>query len=278
MNISGVSLNPTSTEFSELELSGNILYNGSILWRGVGQYFHGSGVTGYSYNLAEAQFQKVEPLDKEGTSVNITLDRDAYRLGMKPYEEVQIIFTIDLFYELESDGDPIFSPLVEKKSRTLLLVDEDKVEYLEDKLGEIESEVNIVVYAEGLDDFNRTKYLDYVASMNHSLTIGDYSEALDQWEKWDKKERINMFSSFTNKVRDQTVELESLLGYKEEYEALQIEYNHLNDKYVAIFKEKTQNLAELEATKQGLSTAITGVFLSAIVFFFLGRRTAGDNV
>ena len=83
-----------------------------------------------------------------------------------------------------------------------------------------------------------------------------------------------MFNSFTNKVNDQTVEFESLKETESNLENLQTEYDFLEDKYVAIFTENRRNLAELEATKQGLTTAITGVFLSAIVFFFLGQKSS----
>jgi hypothetical protein len=109
--------------------------------------------------------------------------------------------------------------------------------------------------------------------MNQSLVIGDYTEALEQWEDWDNKGRLRMFTSFTNKVDDQSVEFEAFKETEENLENLQTEYDFLEDKYVAIFGENHQNLAELEATKQGLTTAITGVFLSAMVFFFLGRRS-----
>jgi len=279
LNVTGPQINISNTGYSKFELSGNVVYNGTIQWRGIGQYHHGEGVTGYSYDLSMAYFQNIESMDAEGTSLNITLEKDAYRFGMKPFEEVQIIFRVNAYLEVVEDGEIGIGPLVESKSRTLILVDDEKVEYLEDKFEEMQAEINLTLFANGLDAFNRTKYGEMVDAMNHSLTIGDYAEALDQWDKWDNKGRIRMFTSFTNKVNDQTAEYESLIEVESNLEFLQAEYDFLEDKYVAIFGENRQNLAELEATKQGLTTAITGVFLSAMVFFFLGRRSSnGDNM
>lgn len=272
LNVSGPLVN--MLDYSQLELSGNLVYNGSIQWRGVGQYHHGSGVTGYSYDLSMAYFQNVESLDGGGTSVNITLEKDAYRYGMKPFEEVQIIFRVETYLEVIENDTLVIGPLVESKSRTLILVDQDKVDYLQDKFDEMQSEINLTLYANGLDVFNRTRYSEKIDSMNHSISIGDYTEALEQWENWDNKGRLGMFTSFTNKVNDQTEEYETLIEIEDELSMLQSEYDFLEDKYVAIFGENRQNLAELEVTKQGLTTAITGVFLSAMVFFFLGRRSS----
>lgn len=273
MNITVPALNTSGPEYADLDLTGNLVFNGSIRWRGVGQYHHGDGVTGYSYELSKTYFQRVVNFDESSININVTLDKEAYRFGMKPFEEVQIIFRVDIYLEVDDGGEVLFGPLVDTKSRTLILVDDEKVEYLEDKFKELESEINLTLYANGLNEFNRTKYSEMIDAMNHSLAIGDYTEALDQWEKWENKERLRMFNSFTNKVNDQTVEFESLKETEINLENLQTEYDFLEDKYVAIFTDNRQNLTELEATKQGLTTAITGVFLSAIVFFFLGRRS-----
>lgn len=279
INITGPEVNLSAPEYAELDLSGNLIYNFTIHFKGVGQYHHGTGVTGYSYELSKEYIQQIVPIDEANTVVNVTLEKDAYLYGMKPYEEVQIIFKTDVYLEIIGEGAVTLDPLLESKSRTLLLVDEKKVEYLEDMFIDLQSEVNLTVTASGLEDFNRTKYLGYVESMNNSLAIGDYSEALDVWDSWDRKDRVRMFASFINNVDTQTEELVELQEVEANLEHLQIEYDFLEDKYVAVFKESKLNLEELEATKQGLTTAITGVFLSAIVFFFLGRRTInGDDI
>ena len=277
LNITGPVVDLTQPEYDELTLSGNLVYNVTIIWRGTGQYFHGGSVTGYSYSPIYSYRQNLELIAKPGTNFDVSLDKYSYP-RVKPFEEVQLFFKIDALLEVIEGGEMKTGPLVESISRSFKLVNNEKVEYLNDKFVEIQEDVNLTVTSAGLEQFNRTKYTEYVNSMNHSLLKGDYSEALDLWEKWDKKERINMFAVYVREVGVQTIVYESLMDSQANLEKLRSEYDHLNDKYVAIFKEKNQNLAELEATKQGLSTAITGVFLSAIVFFFLGRRTtAGEK-
>jgi hypothetical protein len=272
VNTTGPQVNSTDPEYVELDLTGNLIYNYTIRWRGVGQYHHGTGVTGYSYDLQEKYFQRIVHTG-DNSLINVTLEKDAYRLGMKPYEEVQIVIEVDAYLELDDEGSGVYGPLVESHSRTMLLVDDDKTGYLEDKFLELQEEVNLTVNTLGLTDFNRSKFLAVVESMNQSLAIGDYSEALDIWDRWDRKERVRMFAGFANIVDAQSEELERLQDIDVSLEDLQTEYDFLEDKYVAVFTENRLNLDELEATKQGLTTAITGVFLSAIVFFFLGRRT-----
>ncbi len=261
------------SKYAEHELTGNLVYNGSIHWKGVGTYHHGTGSTGYSYILDVAYFQKVEEISLGGSAINITLSKDAYRFGMKPFEEVEITFRVEVFLEIIEDGEVILGPEVDAKTRKLVLVDEDKVEYLEDKFIEMQDDVNPVLNAPGLERLNLTKYEGFIESMNQSLIIGDYTDSLNQWQKWDNKERLRMFSALIREVGVEHEELVRLRKTETELEVLQADYNHLEDKYVAIFKELQLNLTELDVTKQGLSTAITGVFLSAIVFFFLGRRT-----
>ena len=243
LNVTVPDVNISDPEYAQLDLAGTMLFNVSIRWRGAGQYHHGTGVTGYSYELSQSYFQRVTGFDESSTNINFTLDRDAYRFGMKPFEEVQIIFKIDVYLEVESDGNTKTGPLLETKTRTMLLLDEEKVEYLEDLYEDLQSEINLTLLANGLDEFNRTKYAGIVESMNHSLAIGDYPEALEQWDKWDNKERLRMFTSFTNKVNDQTLEFEFLKETKNDLENLQTEYDFLEDKYVAIFGENRQNLS-----------------------------------
>jgi len=82
-----------------------------------------------------------------------------------------------------------------------------------------------------------------------------------------------MLNAFSRNVDAQTENLEALEGVEMELERVQVEFDLIEDRYLALLTNNRDTNAELEATKQGLTTAITGIFLSAIVFFFLGRRS-----
>lgn len=275
LNISGPVVNISLPEYSDLDITGNLVYNGSVSWKGLGNYHHGTASTGYSYNLDKSYFQLLTDLSDPYAFINITLDRDAYQYGMKPFEEVHMTFRVDAYLEIEEDGVISLGPKIETETKLLILADDEKVEYLYNKFSEMEADVNLVLLSPGLEALNKTQFSEFVKVMNQTLSVGDYPEALDLWQKWDNKERLRMFSAFVRFAETDSLALEVLQEVEVERDLIQTEFDHLEDKYVAIFKENKLNLAELEATKQGLTSAITGVFLSAIVFFFLGRRSNG---
>ena len=87
---------------------------------------------------------------------------------------------------------------------------------------------------------------------------------------------LNAFSRQVNAQADDLVAFEGieteLEGVESELQRSQIEYDLIEDKYFALLSDNAKTKVELESAKQGITTAITGIFLAAIVFFFLGRR------
>ena len=261
------------TEYSEYDLSGRVIANGIITWRGTGQYHHGGGVTGYSIKLENETLTLNTSIEDPGFNFNLTLSRDAYHYGMWPFENVEISLSFDVFLEEENGTGVEIGPRLGSVSTKYVLLDDEKMEYLEEMLDEMATEVNTATGALGLPDFNRTRYESMVSAMNASIISGNYIEAQDQWERWDDKERLRMLNSFSGHVDAQTENLEDLEGVETELERVQIEFDLIEDRYIALLTNNRNTNTELEATKQGLTTAITGIFLSAIVFFFLGRRS-----
>ena len=260
------------TEYSEYDLTGRVIADGIIRWRGTGQYHHGGGVTGYSYALDEKSLTLNASIDDPSFIFNLTLAKDAFLFGMKPFENVEITLSFDVFLEIEPDSGGVIPQLGALSSKYTLL-DDGKTKFIEEMLDEMATEVQSATGALGLPDFNRTKYESMVSAMNVSIIAGNYVEAQDQWERWDDKERLRMLNAFSRNVDAQTENLEALEGVEMELERVQVEFDLIEDRYLALLTNNRDTNAELEATKQGLTTAITGIFLSAIVFFFLGRRS-----
>jgi hypothetical protein len=260
------------TEYSEYDLSGRIIADGIVRWLGTGQYHHGAGVTGYSYMLDEEVLTLNASIEDTSFNFNLTMSKDAYHYGMKPFENVKILLSFDVFFE-ENNGTGVeIGPLLGSVSSTYILLDDEKMEYLEDMLLEMEAEVRAATSALGLPDFNRTRYESMVSAMNTSISSGNYPEAQDQWERWDNRDRLRMLNAFSSHVNLQVEELEALEGVETELERVQVEYDLIEDKYIALLANNKRTISELESTKQGLTTAITGIFLTAMVFFFLGRH------
>ena len=270
-------INLSNPEYIDFELTGNLIYDYTIHWNGVGQYYHGTGVTGYSYDLDTFYYHNLARIG-DNSLINVTLEKNLFQYGMKPYEDIKIRFTVDIFLEIIEEGVKLKGPKVDSSSKTMFLVDDNKVSYLDDKFLDLQSEINITVNTKGLEDFKRSRYLEITDTMNNSIANGDYSEALEIWDDWVRKDRERMFTIYSDLVSIQSDELESYKGIEVSLENLQTEYNFLEEKYYAVLSENQQNLEELEAAKEGLTNSITGVFLSAIVFFFLGRRSIkGDS-
>ena len=282
LNITVMGLN--ISEYSGYDLSGRFIADGIVKWRGTGQYQHGAGVTGYSYILDDEVLTLNTSIEEPSFKHNLTLSQDAFLYGMKPFENVEILLNFDVFFEVNNDTGVEIGPQLGSVSSSYIMIDDDKTDYLEDKLLEMDVEVHAATGAPGLPNFNRTKYESMITAMNSSIHSGDYLRAQDQWERWDDKDRLRMLNAFSSQVESRVIELQDLEielqsleteldEHETELELAQIEYNLLEDKYFAVITNNQRTISELESTKQGLTTSITGIFLSAIIFYFLGRRS-----
>ena len=124
------------TEYSEYDLTGRVIADGIIRWRGTGQYHHGGGVTGYSYELDEKILTLNASIDDPMFIFNITLSKDAFIFGMKPFENVEISLSFDVLLEIEPDSWEVFPQLGSVSSKYILL-DDDKTEFMEEMLYEM---------------------------------------------------------------------------------------------------------------------------------------------
>jgi hypothetical protein len=273
------------TEYSDHDLNGRVIAEGIVKWRGTGQYHHGAAVTGYSYILDEEVLRLNASLEDPSFIFNLTLSKDAFHYGMKPFENVEIQMSFDLFLEQNNETGVENGPLLGSVSSMYILLDDEKVEYLQGKLHEMADDVNAATMTLGIPDFNRTKYESMVSSMNASIITGNYLEAQDQWESWADKDRLRMLNAFSRQVDTQAEALEAfdvieteLESVESELQRSQIEYDLIEDKYFALLSDNAKTKVELESAKQGVTTAITSIFLAAIVFFFLGRRVNKTEV
>lgn len=276
VNMSVQDLNLSSIDFSGYQGEpAGLIFQGEIQWKGKGGYDFGTGTTGYNYNLDKITVEETASID-ESAFLNITLEKDAYEYGRLPFETLQIVFKIDAYVVMSDDS---LGPKIATKTRTFVLIDEMKTAYLEGKYLNMEEEINIGIEALGLRGFNREKYNGIIEAMNNSLTLGNYVEALDIWDDYDEDDRTDMISSLVRASNTQYNELEELKGIEDQLgdaeiriSILELEYSQLESTYNALSGTYLKVNAELEVAKRNLTTVITAVFLTAIVFYFLGRR------
>lgn len=283
VNMSVHGLNLSQVDFTGY--TGNpsgLYYVGDVKWRGKGGYDFGGATLGYNRDLEQISVDQEVLLD-ESFIFSLTLERDAYDYGMLPFEIIEVTFRFDAYLVMSDDS---LGPKIASKSSTFALVDEMKVSYLEGKFIDMQDEINAAINASGLTTFNRERYQGILDEMNNSLTIGNYVKALDIWDDYDEDDRIDLILglirasevqyeelSRIQELEDQIDSLENQLSDAEtQINILELEYEQLENTYNTLSNTYRKVNAELDVAKRNVTTAITAVFLTSIVFFFLGRR------
>jgi hypothetical protein len=264
-------------DISSMDMSGfmgnpsGLLFDGLIRWRGKGGYDFGGATTGYSYILDEISLDFTSVLEDSAVIFNITLDKDAFEYGMKPFEMVELIFKFD-----------VYVILITSKSLAFTLVDDVKVSYLEGKYSDMRGEINSLIGVSGLNSFNRERFQQILESMNESLILGNYVDALEVWDDYDEDDRFDLILGLIRASNDQynkLIELENvedqLLENKTQLTLLEEEYKKLEVTYTALANSYSKVNTDLEAAKNDLTTSRTAIFLAAIFFYLLGRRGLG---
>ena len=276
-----VNLTLQGFNLSQIDLTGytgtpaQLLYEGTVIWKGKGGYDFGSATTGYNFKLDDLSVEITSSFD-DSVLFNLSLENDALDYGVKPYEKVDVTLSISVYLKM-SDGTK--GPLLASKSHTWSMVDELKVSYLEGKCSDMSGEIASVTGASRLTSLNRDKYLGILEDMNTSLAQGNYIEAQDIWRDYDDGERTNLIVALVHASNLQSEELDQFAGLENQLaaaqsdiESLQDQYDNLEATYFALSNTYHKVNAELDAAKRNLSTAITAIFLSSILFYFIGQR------
>ena len=283
INITINEFNISETDYYELsENEYSFGYDTEIDVNRYGKYKYGGRSAGYTIIIPQVD-PKVVHIDSKNNSItfNFTIDRDSYEYGLLPFEYLEIIISLKVELNISENNSDIIST----KSLKFTLIDETKVEYFEGKYRDMRDEIDTVLQASGLESFNREKYENILNEMNTTLASGNYVEAIEIWEHYNEKDRSDMINGMVTASNTEFEELESLRDLQnhvelleQDLEILQSEYDQLENTYVALANTYNKVNQELETVKGNLSTAITAVFLTAIVFYFLGRKGARREV
>jgi hypothetical protein len=250
-------------------------------WKASGSYDFGAATSGYSTQLDDMGLTNVFEIPVNGSSVwesfNHTFVRDAFDFGVKPYEALEVVVKARVYFEVYNVSVGVDAsrrgPMAAEASITLKLLDDKKVKYVEGKYLDMASEVEPLRDVAEAEYLNVSRFMDYLADMNQSINAGDYFSALKTYSKYDDKYRAQLISSLTEEASTSYGKTRLISRLEQELDFQNVTYNILEDKYVSLSRTYQAKQAELEAAKQSLSTAITGVFLASIAFFFVGRRS-----
>ncbi|TRO53441.1 hypothetical protein E2P71_06195 [Candidatus Bathyarchaeota archaeon] len=267
---------------SQIDLTGytgvpnQLIYEIVVTWSGKGGYDFGNKTTGYSYQPITHTISYSDSISSDSISFDLFLDQDFTEYEVQPYEKSKVTIDIRTYIQM-SDG--VKGPLVASKSQAWNIVDDPKVSYLEGKFSDMRGEILAATGVSKLNSLNREKYLSILENMNSNMIQGNYIAAQDIWKDYDDDERTNLLlalvraSDLQSDELDRLEDVETQLTIAErDLESLQDEYDVLETTYVALSNTYHKVNAELDAAKRNLSTAITAIFLSSILFYFIGQR------
>lgn len=265
-------------ENNRLVYTGGVIVELGLEWTGYGSYRSGSSSSGYTLNIDETRLNKTLGLDEISDDVavefNYTFVRDAYLLGLQPYERLEVTVNFNVYYEtmLTQVGPETIlkGASIIKTSQTYFLLDDTKIQYVEGKYSNMIEELEPLEKLSAQVDFNATRYLYHIESMNNSIQNGNYFKALEISTHYDKV-RTKLITNLLTQTNSSLIKAAEIDGYIKELEFLETNYQIQEEKYYALQRIYQDKLLELARAKNNLSTAITVVFLSAIIFFFLGR-------
>lgn len=264
---------------SELKYTGNVTIILQLNWAAKGSFDYGEATTGYQINLEQIHLNKSIPIPSSNSTSNVKFihifKRDGFDFGIKPYETITLKLSVEVYYQVFNFTKNIDQKLIQGKiggwSKSYTYIDNSKIRYIEGKLKDLVDEVELLNYLPRTDFVNKTKYLNFVDKMQSSFDDGDFSSSLDVYNKYDDRDRLELIRSLIREANSSLKKAENVDAKINEIELLNTSYDRLEDKYVTLQNTYQGKLVELNNIKQNLTTAITSVFVSAIIFFFLGR-------
>lgn len=258
----------------------------NIRWSGRGSYDFGDATAGYRSNLDQISYNLTinYPLNNQTKYVlfNHTFERDYFHFGIKPYEICEISVNIDLYQSsntwTQEPDEKIKGEKITGWSNDYVLVDETKIRYSVGKLKDLRDELEFLEIIPNTRNINSMEYLDILEAMEFHVDEENFVQALEIWKDYEDKDRLNLLRSMIKETNSSLVNAMKTDEYLKEIDFWENSYELLEDKYVTLQSTYQTKLKELENTKQSLTTAITAVFLTSIIFFFTGRYSVNRKV
>jgi hypothetical protein len=252
-----------------------LIFEQIITFTGKGTYDFGDSTTGYSYILDEYNINQTSAIETRKIKFNITLEKDSFDYGMKPYEIIEINIESNLYIKMDKNSKNLVTT---SKKNTFFLVDEIQSQYLMGKYIEMKAEIFSISNLQQ-DSVKLDQYFKHLKNMNNSLLQKNLIEALKIWKQYDENVRMSLIKDLSNIInfqKERITNIESLEKEQEllekELENLYYEYELLDETYIALTNTYQKVNTELNSTKKNLTTSISAIFLSAIIFYFIGQH------
>jgi hypothetical protein len=269
---------PVDPKNGLIKYTGNLIIENKIQWKLQGNYDFGSMTTGYTAILDKVNETRTISywgLDNISTSFNHTFTKDAFDYGVKPFESLFVTCEASVYYQYYNWSIgydyPFKGDLVTEKSFKLTLVDETKIDYIEGKLHDFKDELDPLLEMQYTLEFDQEEYIRLLDEMEEKFNTENYVESLKKYQRYDDRKRTDYIHDLIQEINTSLIKAELTQDFLNNVTVLQASYDLLEEKYVTLTDTYQIKLTELDEAKQAITTSITAVFLSSIIFFFIGR-------
>ncbi|MFP3950741.1 MAG: hypothetical protein ACLFVP_01135 [Candidatus Bathyarchaeia archaeon] len=256
---------------------GDIIVSLRINWWVKGSYRFGDSIRSYVHRLDEKEHNQTTSIPEYSEDVfitfNHTFSRDCFDFGVHPYETLEIQVEVASYVRDYNETLETFVKGEElgRTSRVVYLLDDDKMEYVEGRLQDLQVELSLLEALPASDtSLNEEDYLDILEDMREYMEVGDYISALKVYQRYDGKERerlvpeliLDLNESLTSASR--IPQLESRIG------RLERNVENLQSQIIQLQEQYHQKQEQYERQKSLTTTAFTGIWIVGIISFLAG--------
>ncbi len=248
-------------------------------WWIKGTYSYGGVSSGYSHkvdSIEETHFIKALHINESNTLFfNKTFVRDTFNLGAKPYEKIEVKMKTNVYHYIlsHSDNETTYDNLLANQNKQFLLLDELKIKYVKGKYKDLKNELELL---EKIPDerasLDEEKYIKFITDMNRSIDIDNYYEALNVYQDYERT-RIDLVAELIYNLNSSLMELDKVTDLKNRIQRLESDYENLEKDYIKLQEAYHQKTIQLENQRQMTITVLAGIWVSAFIFFLIGRSS-----
>jgi hypothetical protein len=267
---------PTS---SENRYKGNFTLVLVYEWWIKGKYSFGGSSSGYSAKVEDVEEKYIIKVPNINRSTSFTFNktfiRDSFSLGAKPFEKVEVKVIISIYPQnLNSSNTEIKSEqALATFKKGLLLLDDFKIDYVKGKFEDFENEIELLNYLpKDETSLDEEHYLRFFQEMNESLYLGSYFNALEIYRSYERS-KVNLLSELIYDLNYSIMEKNRVSDVENRVQRLEGDYRNLKKDYIELQEAYHLKNIQLEKQQQIVITALAGIWLSAFVFFLIGRSS-----
>lgn len=248
-----------------------------IGWWVKGSYRFGDALRSYVSGLDEIEYNQTISYPALGERAvlvfNHTFSRDYLDLGIHPYETLEIRLEAAYYKEVynETLGDIVKGDELGTISREVFLLDDDKIDYVEGKLEDLEVELGLLDELPSSEtSMEEEEYLVFLEDMRSYVEMGNYINALDTFHEFDDKEREELMPELILDLNNSLSEASRVPQLESRIDRLERNIENLQSQLIQLQEQYHDKQEQYERQKSLTTTAFTGIWVIGIAAFLVG--------